>query len=158
MAELVDFWIDRHLSFLRRRTYRHYRRFLGPWMTRHEWQKTAPERRARSLREIARPKYVRRLLREWRAMKVAIRAVSRGETMVFEIGKPFLLSERVWICTDVGARTICAVLLDELDASHDRGPPYSIVEHVLDAYAMDGCEPATDATTFRSSIATNAPT
>ena len=66
------------------------------------------------------------------------------ELKVFEIGKPFVMGDRVWICTDVGRRTICAVLRDALVESGDRCSPYSIVEHVIDAYAMDGCSTLED--------------
>jgi hypothetical protein len=54
------------------------------------------------------------------------------------------MGERVWICTDVGSRTICAVLLDDLVESGDFGPPYSIAEQVLDNYDMAGCRPGGD--------------
>jgi hypothetical protein len=79
----------------------------------------------------------------------------RGETMVFEIGRPFVMGDRVWICTDVGSRTICAVPLDDLEASGDSGPPYSIVEHVLDHYAMDGCRPLPQRASFAASASRN---
>jgi hypothetical protein len=61
--------------------------------------------------------------------------------MVFQIGHCFTMGERIWVCTDVGSRTICAVPLEELVESGDRGPPYAIAECVLDRYDMDGCEP-----------------
>ncbi|MBX3229534.1 MAG: hypothetical protein KIT84_17050 [Labilithrix sp.] len=64
----------------------------------------------------------------------------RRDTIVFEIGKAFIMSDRVWICTDVGTRTVCAVLLDDLLAAPDSGPPYSIAEHVIDRYSMEACQ------------------
>ncbi len=57
----------------------------------------------------------------------------------FIIGKHFFTAEGEWVCTDVGTRTIAAVKLKELIASGDKGPPYSIVEHLFDLYDMDGC-------------------
>ena len=71
----------------------------------------------------------------------AVRAILRRETIVFEIGRPFIMGDRVWICTDVGSRTICAVLRDALIESRDLGPPYSVAESALDRYSMDGCVP-----------------
>jgi hypothetical protein len=77
-------------------------------------------------------------------VRCAIISLYHGETIVFEIGRSFTMGERVWICTDVGSRTICAVRLDDLIESGDSGPPYSIAEYVLDHYDMDGCRPLTD--------------
>ncbi len=57
----------------------------------------------------------------------------------FNIGAHFFTSENEWVCTDIGTRTIAAVKLKELLASGDKGPPYSIVEHLFDRYDMDGC-------------------
>ena len=57
----------------------------------------------------------------------------------FKINKPFFTTEGEWICTDKGTRTIAAVKLKELLASGDKGPPYSIVEHLFDLYDIDGC-------------------
>jgi hypothetical protein len=68
-------------------------------------------------------------------------AIARGECTVFQIGGCFIMGDQVWVCTDVGSRTICAVLLEKLVQSGDQGPPYSIAEYVLDHYDMDGCEP-----------------
>jgi hypothetical protein len=143
----VKFWTDTHLSFLRTKKFRHYRTQSGggvsmAQMGGHENYFTYL--RIRRLYEDrkaeATPKVVRWLSREWILLSNAIRARVRRDTVVFEIGKPFLMSDRVWICTDVGRRTICAVRLKDLLRSSDSGPPYSIVEHVLDRYDMEACE------------------
>lgn len=76
-----------------------------------------------------------------RELQRAVTARWRGQVTRFEIGRAFRMSDLVWICTDVGSRTICAVRLDDLLASGDIGPPYSIVECVIDRYDMDACEP-----------------
>ena len=88
----------------------------------------------------ARPEVVRRLAREWAFLGNAALARLRRDTVVFEIGKAFIMSDRVWVCTDVGSRTVCAVLLEELLAAGDSGPPYSICENVIDRYSMDACQ------------------
>lgn len=139
----ITFWIDRPLSFLQKKKLLHYRHQLG-WGVRlsevggrESWRTYL--RVARHLRE-SRPAAIRRLLREWAFLKYAALPRLNGDTIAFEIGKPFLMGDRVWICTDVGSRTICAVLLEELVAAGDSGPPYSICETVLDRYDMDGCE------------------
>jgi hypothetical protein len=49
----------------------------------------------------------------------------------FSIGREFWTETGRWRCTDVGARTICAINLDG-DARNWNGPPYGIVEHVFD--------------------------
>lgn len=111
-------------------------------MSRAERRESRPERLAPHVRWEKRPKLVKRLLRLWRHLRNDATAVSRGDTMAFEIGRPFTMGDRTWICTDVGTRTICAVLLDDLAKSGDTGPPYSRVEHVLDGCDMNGCAPA----------------
>jgi hypothetical protein len=105
------------------------------WFTYRRIQRLLTERKAE-----ATPKVVRWLSAEWRRVRGAILARARGDTILFEIGKPFLMDDRVWICTDVGTRTICAVRLKDLVRSGDSGPPYSILEQVLDRYEMDHCE------------------
>ena len=115
---------------------------MGPVLRIHEvgLEKWRTYLRVSRLRAEAQTASIRRLSREWVFLKNAVLARLRGDTILFEIGKPFLMGDRVWICTDVGSRTICAVLLDDLLRSGDSGPPYSICETVLDRYDMDGCE------------------
>ena len=79
------------------------------------------------------------LSRSWRHLLWAVTAMWRGQTLAFEIGRLFEMGGRLWVCTDVGSRTVCAVPLDDLVESRDLGPPYSIKERVLDRYDMDGC-------------------
>jgi len=81
------------------------------------------------------------LAEAWQSLRWVAGAHARGECIVFEIGRSFWMGEREWVCTDVGTRTICAVLLQDLLESGDSGPPYSVAEHVLDRYDMDGCQP-----------------
>jgi len=57
----------------------------------------------------------------------------------YKIGKCFFTVTGKWQCTDIGTRTIAAVKYNELIASGDKAPPYSIVEHLFDMYDMDGC-------------------
>jgi len=38
-------------------------------------------------------------------------------------------------------RTVIAIKLDQTDPRNYNGPPYSIVEHVLDEYDLEGCSP-----------------
>ncbi|HMI85866.1 MAG TPA: hypothetical protein VK550_17335 [Polyangiaceae bacterium] len=139
----VSFWIDRPFALLRAKKYRHYRyQWLGKGQRPSDWLQSRPQRVATLARWEKRPKFVKRLLRLWHHLRNDAIAVWRRDTMAFEIGRPFTMGDRTWICTDVGTRTICAVLLDDLANSGDTGPPYSVVEHVLDRYDMDGCEPA----------------
>ena len=81
-------------------------------------------------------------MREWSFLRQSLLSRLRGDTFVFEIGKAFTMGERVWICTDVGSRTICAVEFEALLHAGDSGPPYSISETVLDRYDMDACGPS----------------
>lgn len=74
-----------------------------------------------------------------RRLSAAALAIWRQDVIVFRIGHAFTMGDRIWVCTDVGARTICAVPLDDLVSGRDSGPPYSVVEHVIDRYSMDGC-------------------
>ncbi len=60
----------------------------------------------------------------------------------FKIGLEFTCDGRLWRCTDVGTRTICAVCLDDHPGlgSWYAGPPYAVTEYVFDEYDMPGCE------------------
>jgi hypothetical protein len=57
----------------------------------------------------------------------------------FSIGKEFLCGQRRWRCTDVGTRTIVAIVLDHDDPSWEIGPPYARQEVVFDEYDLVGC-------------------
>lgn len=139
----ITSWIDRPLSFVRRKKFHHDRHQLGSLGPRRgdpaypAWRAWL---RAKQERNATRPEAVRWLMREWVFLRNATLAWLRRDTVVFEIGKAFIMGDRVWICTDVGTRTVCAVLLEELLAAGDSGPPYSICENVLDRYDMDDCQ------------------
>lgn len=60
----------------------------------------------------------------------------------FRIGMEFFTATGRWRVTDIGARTIVAIKLDQTDPRNYNGPPYSIVESVFDEYDFEGCEPA----------------
>ncbi len=49
----------------------------------------------------------------------------------FHIGMEFWTEAGRWRCTDVGARTICAIKLEGDPRDWD-GPPYMVVESVFD--------------------------
>jgi len=57
----------------------------------------------------------------------------------FSIGLEFFMSGARWRCTDVGKRTVIAIKLDQPDPSWYSGPPYAIVEHVIDEYDLGAC-------------------
>jgi len=57
----------------------------------------------------------------------------------FSIGLEFFMSGGRWRCTDIGGRTVVAIKLDQHDPSWYSGPPYAVVEHVLDEYDLEGC-------------------
>jgi hypothetical protein len=76
----------------------------------------------------------------------------------FRIGGEFRCGGRQWRCTDIGTRTIIAILLDEVKVGSDRpegrrtldrakaeaegwfnGPPYAVGESVFDEYDQKGC-------------------
>lgn len=57
----------------------------------------------------------------------------------FNIGAPFFTATGVWVCTDKGSRTICAIKVDEHDISWLSGPPYLVVETVFDENDQEGC-------------------
>ena len=78
----------------------------------------------------------------------------------FFIGKEFFSATGKWRCTDVGSRVIIAISLEprEMVRSYQddngarqeerfissdprdlAGPPYCVVEHVFDEYAVEDC-------------------
>ena len=87
----------------------------------------------------------------------------------FTIGREFLCGGRRWRCTDIGTRTVAAILVDpEAEMTFMRkergeepqpytltgaqaaaegwfdGPPFAVVEHAFDEYDLEGCEPIED--------------
>lgn len=81
----------------------------------------------------------------------------------FHIGGHFVMGGRLWRCTDVGTRTVVAICLDDAEIvsynsgthststqpltrqqAHDmgwfNGPPYAVVEQVLDENDFPACE------------------
>lgn len=67
----------------------------------------------------------------------------------FEIGADFFMSGHRWRCTDIGTRTVAAILLaPEWGAGPDvdwrAGPPYALSEEVLDEYDLPACSRDTD--------------
>jgi hypothetical protein len=70
----------------------------------------------------------------------------------FRIGLEFLTASGRWRCTDVGNRTIAAIKLDpDHDPTWYNGPPYAVVEHVLDEDDLDGLSPAPPRRTYDNS-------
>lgn len=59
----------------------------------------------------------------------------------FYIGLKFFGSAGfIWRCTDVGSRTITAIMLEDgRDASWYNGPPYAVAEIVFDEYDFADC-------------------
>jgi hypothetical protein len=80
----------------------------------------------------------------------------------FVIGENFWCGKKEWRCTDIGTRTVAAILLDDgevveytpgppettiRNVSRDEkemqgwfnGPPYAVVEHVFDENDFGGC-------------------
>ncbi len=57
----------------------------------------------------------------------------------FHIGQEFYTAAGKWRCTDIGARVVVAIQLDQEDQRNYTGPPYSIPEHVFDENDMGGC-------------------
>jgi len=59
----------------------------------------------------------------------------------FKIGLEFWMSEVRWRVTDIGTRTVIAINIDahEKDQSWFDGPPYEVVEVVLDEYDLPVC-------------------
>jgi hypothetical protein len=83
----------------------------------------------------------------------------------FEIGLEFWSGDRLWRCTDKGARVITAICihgvtvtqnngpettsrwLDRYEAAEEgwfSGPPYAVAEMVFDENDIEGCTPARD--------------
>lgn len=61
----------------------------------------------------------------------------------FTIGCEFMCGGNKWRCTDIGTRTIAAILIvDDKEPSWYNGPPYAVLEDVFDENDMPGCEPA----------------
>ena len=63
----------------------------------------------------------------------------------FYIGLSFNTAAGRWRCTDVGTRVIVAIRLDAPDDSWYHGPPYAVVESVLDENDLEGCSIEGDA-------------
>ena len=71
----------------------------------------------------------------------------------FKIGLEFETDVGRWRCTDVGARTVVAILIDRpghllsmvmpkrTDASWFNGPPYAVPEQVFDENDLPACRP-----------------
>ena len=87
----------------------------------------------------------------------------------FVIGEEFEMGIHRWRCTDIGTRTVCAIILGPVEilttaavklmdrhgikqdshltfeeAEKDgwfNGPPYAVLERVIDEYDMETCEP-----------------
>lgn len=72
----------------------------------------------------------------------------------FKIGTEFICGGRPWRCTDVGTRTIVAIMIQlprsilrdgrkvtTNDPSYFNGPPYSVPEKSFDEYEIPGCTP-----------------
>lgn len=57
----------------------------------------------------------------------------------FRIGLEFYTASGKWRCTDIGARVVIAITLDQDDPRNYSSPPYSIAENVFDEYDMQGC-------------------
>jgi len=57
----------------------------------------------------------------------------------FNIGDEFWTETGPWRVTDVGTRVITAIKLDQTVKDNYNGPPYSIVEEVMDEYDMPAC-------------------
>ena len=60
----------------------------------------------------------------------------------FEIGKQFSCGGNIFLCTDVGSRTVIAIRVDNVpDVSWLSGPPYALAEDVFDENDREGCRP-----------------
>jgi hypothetical protein len=81
----------------------------------------------------------------------------------FRIGSEFLFSEGRYRCTDIGTRVVVAIRIDRVQKATSgpgekpvitvldqaaaeaegwfSGPPYGVLESVLDEYDLEGCEP-----------------
>jgi hypothetical protein len=58
----------------------------------------------------------------------------------FEIGKEFICGDTTYLCTDKGTRTVTAILLDDRPEWRS-GPPYAVLEIVLDEEDQKACRP-----------------
>lgn len=63
----------------------------------------------------------------------------------WQIGMEFVIGEdsnELWRVTDIGTRTLVAIQLNHPeDPSWYNGPPYAVVEHVMDEYDLEVCYP-----------------
>ena len=65
----------------------------------------------------------------------------------FKMLMEFWMSGNKWRVTDIGTRTIIAIKLDDVNSRIDRGddpswyngPPYAVVEHVIDECDQPAC-------------------
>jgi hypothetical protein len=57
------------------------------------------------------------------------------------MGCEFTTAAGLWRVTDLGARTVIAIKLDQDDPRNYDGPPYSIAEYVFDEDDIEACEP-----------------
>lgn len=62
----------------------------------------------------------------------------------FKIGLLFRMSDQVWKCTDVGTRVAIAIIIPAVkesgkDPSWYKGPPYAVVEYVIDENDFPAC-------------------
>lgn len=57
----------------------------------------------------------------------------------FTRGQSFWMSGCHWRCTDIGERVITAIKIDQEDASWYNGPPYAVLETVIDEYDFEAC-------------------
>lgn len=62
----------------------------------------------------------------------------------FVIGEEFFTATGKWRCTDVGTRTVAAIMIypEDIQGSPTwyEGPPYAVLEHVFDENDIRGCE------------------
>lgn len=61
----------------------------------------------------------------------------------FAIGAEFTMSGKRYRCTDIGTYIVAAIEIDDReDQSWFNGPPYAVLEIVIDRYDQEACEPA----------------
>jgi hypothetical protein len=61
----------------------------------------------------------------------------------FKIGRRFVMSGQLYLCTDIGTRTIVAVGITRKEIENPswlHGPPYGIPEYVIDENDQPACE------------------